>query len=264
MASTTEAMDSSAGSAEDLQTTPGTSATSNDQEDAAFEDADFAAGKMGRKVVTSRKTKKKERAATTAQLSQQENHPSGGQPLPLSIAEPHTCEDIDHWRESLRVTGAFRRKEQRSRRHMGGQGQGRYDDHAEGKNGTTTRTPEPPTDIETPLPVEIARQGEHREDSPAPKKRAVTQPRMAVRSDVKDAMEVMSENMRLMNESMMRMNEKMDMFNTRVQKMEMYLNNTVVPAIERMTSPHLGAHGPLHDAFTASEGGSDGQHGSDK
>lgn len=131
-------------------------------------------------------------------------------------------------------------------------------------SGTTTRTPEPPTDIETPLPVEIARQGEHREDSPAPKKRAVTQPRMAVRSDVKDSMDVMSENMRLMNESMMRMNEKMDMFNTRVQKMEMYLNNTVVPAIERMTSPHLGAHGPLHDAFTASEGGSDGQHGSDK
>ncbi|KAL1430783.1 hypothetical protein MTO96_014806 [Rhipicephalus appendiculatus] len=122
-------------------------------------------------------------------------------------------------------------------------------------SGTTTRTPEPPTDIETPLPVEIARQGEHREDSPAPKKRAVTQPRMAVRSDVKDAMDVMSENMRLMNESMMRMNEKMDMFNTRVQKMEMYLNNTVVPAIERMTSQHLGAHGPLHDAFTASEGG---------
>ncbi|KAL1480495.1 hypothetical protein MTO96_050979 [Rhipicephalus appendiculatus] len=305
MASTTEGMDSTA---EDLQTTPGTSATSNDQEDAAFEDAGFAAGKMGWKVVTSRKTKKKERAETTAQLSQQENHPSGGQvsftrtppnimnrvirasrvphlpednikivfrpkalaakriknsgsvivvfdglripnfvrygptlvpcylyrrqvdicyvcgklghradvcpdpgstecrgcgisnptsshvcdpqcklcggmhvtadkmshplrsarapptsaigatrsgtagrrqatdgtrpiyvkdvdtqPLPLSIAEPHTCEDIDYWRESLRVTGAFRRKEQRSRRHMGGQSQGRYDDHAEGK-----------------------------------------------------------------------------------------------------------------------------------
>ncbi|KAH6919402.1 hypothetical protein HPB50_029611 [Hyalomma asiaticum] len=591
MASTTEAMDSSAGSAEDLQTTPGTSATSNDQEDAAFEDADFAAGKMGWKVVTSRKTKKKERAATTAQLSQQENHPSGGQvsftrtppnimnrvirasrmphlpednikivfrpkgglniqkvgPILVSKAlvkaanlrQDQTTEDIicpnimqnimvastpfrenadkyadvtairiagkeyevspyeaapsdtckrvirhidtadDHRTiernivndrnpsalaakriknsgsvivvfDGLRVPNFVRygptlvpcylyrrqvdicyvcgklghradvrpdpgstecrgcgisnptsshvcdpqcklcggthvtadkmcskrylipyvvrarrqrarleqqelaqleedkqqtergrstsktstrsRSRSRSRSHTpartsttGGSRSGSQvrfagrNNGVEGtwaakvrgatmttpkeksescntdkeriamlehelrelkaaytklilelsearkvNSGTTTRTPEPPTDIETPLPVEIARQGEHREDSPAPKKRAVTQPRMAVRSDVKDAMEVMSENMRLMNESMMRMNEKMDMFNTRVQKMEMYLNNTVVPAIERMTSPHLGAHGPLHDAFTASEGGSDGQHGSDK
>lgn len=127
-----------------------------------------------------------------------------------------------------------------------------------------TRTPGPPTDIETPQPVEIARQGEQREECPPPKKRAVTQPRMAVRSDVKDAMDAMSENMRLMHESMVRMNEKMDIFSTRVQKMEMYLNNTVVPSLERMSSQHVGAQGPPHDGFTASEGGYNSQHGNDK
>ncbi|KAH7970525.1 hypothetical protein HPB49_008933 [Dermacentor silvarum] len=65
---------------------------------------------------------------------------------------------------------------------------------------------------------------------------------MAVRSDVKDAM---SENMRLMHESMVRMNEKMDIFSTRVQKMEMYLNNTVVPSLERMSSQHVDDAGGL-------------------
>ncbi|KAH7968182.1 hypothetical protein HPB52_006433 [Rhipicephalus sanguineus] len=66
-------------SAEDLEATPGTSATPNEQEDAAYEDAGFATDKTGWEVVTSRKTKKKERAETAAQPSQQENHPSGGQ-----------------------------------------------------------------------------------------------------------------------------------------------------------------------------------------
>ncbi|KAH7954867.1 hypothetical protein HPB49_022376 [Dermacentor silvarum] len=104
------------------------------------------------------------------------------------------------------------------------------------------RTPGPPTDIETRQPVEIARQGEQREECPPPKKRAVTQPRMAVRSDVKDTTDAMSENMRLMHESMVRMNEKMDVFSTRVQKMEMYLNNTVIPSLERMSSQHVGCY----------------------
>ncbi|XP_037518250.1 uncharacterized protein LOC119395029 [Rhipicephalus sanguineus] len=76
MAATTEEMESSA---EDLEATPSTSATPNEQEDAAYEDAGFAADKTGWKVVTSRKTKKKERAETAVQPSQQENHPSGGQ-----------------------------------------------------------------------------------------------------------------------------------------------------------------------------------------
>ncbi|KAL3242064.1 hypothetical protein MRX96_021591 [Rhipicephalus microplus] len=37
---------------------------------------------------------------------------------------------------------------------------------------------------------------------------------MVMRSDVKDAMDAMSENMRLTNESMMRRNAKLDMLNT--------------------------------------------------
>ncbi|KAH7953541.1 hypothetical protein HPB49_009733 [Dermacentor silvarum] len=184
---------------------------------------------------------------------------AGTQPLTLSIEEPHTCEDKQ---ESFKVTGALRWKEQWRRRHGGRQSQRSYDDHAKGNR--PTRTPGPPTDIETPQPVEIARQGEQREECPPPKKRAVTQPRMAVRSDVKDTMDAMSENMRLMHESMVRMNEKMDVFSTRVQKMEMYLNNTVVPSLERMSSQHVGAQGPPHDGFTASEGGYNSQHGNDK
>ncbi|KAL3216254.1 hypothetical protein MRX96_006443 [Rhipicephalus microplus] len=124
----TDEMDSSA---EDLQATLGDSSTSDEQEVAAYEEAGFAADNTGWKVVSSRKTKK-ERAETTAKLMQQQNHPSSGQwahddnersrsnkvrqswrkttdrarsiyvedvdtqPLPFSIAEPHTCEDVDH------------------------------------------------------------------------------------------------------------------------------------------------------------------------
>ncbi|KAH7987104.1 hypothetical protein HPB52_024515 [Rhipicephalus sanguineus] len=76
MAATTEEMESSA---DDLEATTGASATPNEEEDATYEDAGFAADKTGWKMVTSRKTKKKERAETAVQPSQQENHPSGGQ-----------------------------------------------------------------------------------------------------------------------------------------------------------------------------------------
>ncbi|KAH7977797.1 hypothetical protein HPB49_003672 [Dermacentor silvarum] len=41
-------------------------------------------------------------------------------------------------------------------------------------NRRPTRTAEPPTDIETPQPVESARQGEQREECPPPKKRVVS------------------------------------------------------------------------------------------
>ncbi|KAL3190172.1 hypothetical protein MRX96_020484 [Rhipicephalus microplus] len=76
MASTTGEMDSSA---KDLQATLGASSRSDEQEIAACEDAGFATDNTGWKVVTSLKTKKKERAETTATLIQQENDPSSGQ-----------------------------------------------------------------------------------------------------------------------------------------------------------------------------------------
>lgn len=131
-------------------------------------------------------------------------------------------------------------------------------------NSTPPPTPEPPTHIETPQPVEIAKQGEQREECPPPKKRAVTQPRMAVRSEVKDALDALSGSMRLMNDSMIRMNEKIDIFSTRVEKIEMYLNNKVVPFMERISPQDVGGHAPQHDGFPVSEDGYNGQHGSDK
>lgn len=127
-----------------------------------------------------------------------------------------------------------------------------------------TPTLDPPTNIETIQPVEMARQGGQGEECSPTKKRAVTQPRMTVRSEVKDAMAAMSENVRLMHESMVQMSEKMDIFSARVQKIEIYLNNTVMPAMERTTSQHIGAHGPPIYGSSASTGGYNGQHGGEK
>ncbi|KAH7968034.1 hypothetical protein HPB52_005450 [Rhipicephalus sanguineus] len=92
MAATTEEMESSA---DDLEATTGAS-TPNEEEDATYEDAGFAADKTGWKMVTSRKTKKKERAETAVQPSQQENQAAGSKVLVTAANHrpDQTTEDI--------------------------------------------------------------------------------------------------------------------------------------------------------------------------
>ncbi|KAL3187359.1 hypothetical protein MRX96_025434 [Rhipicephalus microplus] len=94
MASTTDEKDSSA---EDLQATLGASSRSDEQEIAAYEDAGFATDN----TELEEDNQQTERGRYVEDVDTQ--------PLPLSMAEPHTCEDIDHKQESLRITGGGKR-----------------------------------------------------------------------------------------------------------------------------------------------------------
>ncbi|KAH7933110.1 hypothetical protein HPB49_008338 [Dermacentor silvarum] len=106
--------------------------------------------------------------------------------------------------------------------------------------------------VEVPTSVEAAEGKMDDEETPAPKKRALSsmvQPQGKVRSELKEMMATLQESVNQVISRLERIEERENITNQRLCKIEVYLNETVVPVMERESSRTLAQQGKSSSAM---------------
>ncbi|KAH7985749.1 hypothetical protein HPB49_026288 [Dermacentor silvarum] len=103
--------------------------------------------------------------------------------------------------------------------------------------------------VEVPTSVEAAEGNMDDEETPAPKKRALSsmvQPQGKVRSELKEMMVTLQESVNQVISRLERIEERENITDQRLCKIEVYLNETVVPVMERECSRTLAQQGTVY------------------
>lgn len=106
--------------------------------------------------------------------------------------------------------------------------------------------------VEVPTSVEAAEGNMDDEETPAPKKRALSsmvQPQGKVRSELKEMMVTLQESVNQVISRLERIEERENITDQRLCKIELYLNETVVPVMERECSRTLAQQGKSSSAI---------------
>lgn len=125
---------------------------------------------------------------------------------------------------------------------------------------------ERPSDSDVPRSMEVAPSEGKAAECPAPKKRALTPPsqlQFKAKSEIKEALSAINDSIKQINDRLTRIEHNEESVGARLQKIEAYLNDTVVPAMVKIYPNPLAEQGRSHTNTKINDAISQGPDGLD-